>query len=245
MKNKKIRILLFLFFFPLIVLYPFKVDNHFANSEILYYVVNPKTQDLKFFWKDDKGNILKSILNLKNYVESNNMSLIFAMNGGMYKKDSTPLGLFIKNKEKLSSINTAEGNGNFYMKPNGIFYITKEKSPIICKTSEFIYSENIEFATQSGPMLLINGEIHPSFKKGSSNLNIRNGVGILPDNNILFAMSKTEINFYDFASYFADLGCVNALYLDGFVSRCYLPEKNWIQTDGAFGVLIGVVKQNK
>jgi len=28
-------------------------------------------------------------------------------------------------------------------------------------------------------MLLINGEYHPAFNEGSSNLNIRNGVGVL------------------------------------------------------------------
>ncbi|HXB14083.1 MAG TPA: phosphodiester glycosidase family protein, partial [Bacteroidia bacterium] len=80
---------------------------------------------------------------------------------------------------------------------------------------------------------------------GSKNLNIRNGVGILPDGKVVFAMSKSEINFYDFAEYFKNLGCRNALYLDGFVSRAYLPEQNWIQTDGDFGVLIGITEKLK
>jgi uncharacterized protein YigE (DUF2233 family) len=89
-------------------------------------------------------------------------------------------------------------------------------------------------------MLVIDGNIHPAFNKASANLNIRNGVGILPDNTIVFAMSKAEINFYDFACFFKNLGCKNALYLDGLVSRTYLPEKGWIQEDGDFGVIIGV-----
>ena len=89
-------------------------------------------------------------------------------------------------------------------------------------------------------MLVIDGKIHPAFTKGAANVNIRNGVGILPDNTIVFAMSKTEINFYDFAIYFKNTSCKNALYLDGFVSRTYLPEQNWIQTDGNFRVMIGV-----
>jgi len=90
-------------------------------------------------------------------------------------------------------------------------------------------------------MLLINGAFHTAFKKGSANTNIRNAVGILPDNKVIFAMSSQPINFYDLAGYFRNMGCQNALYLDGFVSRTYLPEKNWIQTDGNFGVIIGVV----
>jgi uncharacterized protein YigE (DUF2233 family) len=89
-------------------------------------------------------------------------------------------------------------------------------------------------------MLLINNVIHPAFKDGSTNVNIRNGVGILPNGNIVFAMSKEAINFYEFAKYFKSLGCQNALYLDGFVSKTYLPEKKWIQTDGDFGVIIAV-----
>jgi uncharacterized protein YigE (DUF2233 family) len=87
---------------------------------------------------------------------------------------------------------------------------------------------------------LIDGKIHPAFKDGSLNLNIRNGVGILPGNKILFAMSKWPVNFYDFAEYFKSQGCKDALYLDGAISRTYLPEKNWSQTGGDFGVIIGV-----
>ena len=94
-------------------------------------------------------------------------------------------------------------------------------------------------------MLVVDGQIHSAFTQGSSNLNIRNGVGILPNNKILFAMSKKEINFYDFATFFQNMGCESALYLDGFVSRTYFPEKNWIQMDGNFGVIIGVTQQNE
>jgi uncharacterized protein YigE (DUF2233 family) len=92
-------------------------------------------------------------------------------------------------------------------------------------------------------MLVIDGQIHPSFTSGSKNVNVRNGVGILPNKQVLFAMSKTEINFYDFASYFKKMGCRNALYLDGFVSRTYLPEQNWMQMDGDFAVIISVTKK--
>jgi uncharacterized protein YigE (DUF2233 family) len=164
------------------------------------------------------------------------------MNGGMYKQDHSPQGLFIERFKRLTPLDTSSGHGNFYLKPNGVFYIATNNTPFICKTSNFNYKSKVMYATQSGPMLVIDGEIHPEFERGSANLNIRNGVGILPDNNIVFVMSKKEINFYDFARYFKSIGCKNALYLDGLVSRTYLPEKNWIQTDGDFGVIIGVTK---
>jgi uncharacterized protein YigE (DUF2233 family) len=91
-------------------------------------------------------------------------------------------------------------------------------------------------------MLIINGVMHSKFIDGSTNLHIRNGVVILPNGNILFAMSKSEVNFYDFATLFLDNVCKNALYLDGYVSRTCLPAKNWVQEDGQFGVIIGVTK---
>ena len=220
--------------------FSFKINKPIKNDPILSYIVDPKKQDIQLYWKNNQGEILKNIQSLKTYVESKNLILKFAMNGGMFKKDLSPQGLFIQNKLNLSCIDTLNGNGNFYLMPNGIFYITTDNRPFVCKTSDFINGSNIKYATQSGPMLVIDGQIHPSFKDGSKNLNIRNGVGILPDNKVVFAISKSEINFYEFAKFFQNLGCKNALYLDGFVSKCYFPEKNWIQTDGNFGVIIGV-----
>ncbi|MBL4624331.1 MAG: phosphodiester glycosidase family protein [Flavobacteriales bacterium] len=85
----------------------------------------------------------------------------------------------------------------------------------------------------------------PEIYNGSKNQHIRNGVGILPDGKLLFAISKETINFYDFATFFKQKGCKSALYLDGFVSRCYLPSKNWKQLDGNFGVIIAVTERQK
>ncbi len=221
----------------------FTFDLKPINDEILTYTVDIKVRDLQLYWKNDSGEILKSIHNLKTYVESKNSILLFAMNGGMFKKDYSPQGLFIQRQKTISQLDTLNGYGNFYLKPNGVFYITADNLPVICKTTDFEDNGKIKYATQSGPMLVVDGQIHPSFKEGSTNLLIRNGVGILPDKKVIFAMSKKEINFYDFAKYFQGSGCKNALYLDGFVSRTYLPEKEWIQLDGNFGVMIGVSKK--
>ena len=91
-------------------------------------------------------------------------------------------------------------------------------------------------------MLLIDGAIHSQFNLNSPNLHIRNGVGVLPDGKILFALSKEKINFYQFAQFFQDNGCQNALYLDGFVSRTYLPSQQWVQEDGKYGIIIAQVE---
>lgn len=206
------------------------------------YKVDVSKADLRLYWKNDKKEQFNSIANLKSWVESKNKKLLFAMNGGMYMEDRAPLGLYIENSKQLRRLNIAHGSGNFYLQPNGVFYITDENKAGICKTGDFVNKGKIKYATQSGPLLVVDGAINAVFTKGSVNTNIRNGVGILPTGEVVFAMSKSDVNFYDFAQYFQEQGCKYALYLDGFVSRTYLPEKNWTQTDGDFGVIIGVTK---
>src|SRR5688572_20890798 len=238
----KAKISLLILLFVTTVFLAFVVKERTDDNLFVTYEVDIKKSDLKLYWKDDKNETFKSIQNLKTWLETQKRTLVFAMNAGMYMQDNSPVGLYIENKKELSPLNTASASGNFYLKPNGVFYITTDNIPVICQTTDFVNNGKIKYATQSGPMLVIDGMIHSAFKEGSANVNIRNGVGILPNNDVIFVMSKSEINFYDFASYFKKLGCKNALYLDGFVSRTYLPEKNWIQTDGNFGVMIGVTK---
>lgn len=216
--------------------------NDAPEERFITYIVDPQKQQLKFYWKDRNGKPLRSIENLMHHVENQQLELIFAMNGGMYDQSNAPVGLFIEDGITIHALDTTNGKGNFYLKPNGVFFLTDEKRAGITVSADFNPAK-VHYATQSGPMLIIGGKIHPSFNPTSQNLNIRNGVGMLPNNKILFVMSKQEISLYDFATYFKRHGCENALYLDGLVSRTYLPEKQWIQTDGDFGLMIGVTKK--
>lgn len=220
-----------------------KGESSIENSKFIRYIVNLKRFDIDFYWKDNNGNNLGNAKNLKKFLKVKGRELLFATNGGMYLKDQSPQGLYIENyktQKKKDSIQNAYGN--FYMQPNGIFSINSNREAIVCKTDCFNSTDNIKYATQSGSMLLIDGELHVKFKKESTSKFIRNGVGVLPTGEVVFVMSKNIINFYDFALYFKSIGCKNALYLDGFVSRTYLPSKNWIQEDGDFGVMIAVTK---
>lgn len=237
MKNK-IWIVLFLIV-GILLFFQFSTNS---DSDFVCYSVNPKKSNVSFYWKNDKLEIFGSIGKLKEWLSKKNIELLFAANGGMYKKDQSPQGLYIENGILKTPIDTSVAKGNFYLKPNGIFYLTNSNNAFICKTEDFQNTKKIKFATQSGPMLVIDGQIHKAFDKNSTNLNIRNGVGILPNNDIIFVMSKKEINFYKFADYFKKQGCKNALYLDGFVSRTYNLKENWLQTDGKFGVIIAVTK---
>jgi uncharacterized protein YigE (DUF2233 family) len=240
LKRNKISILALIILFVIAAIFFFKIKDIPDDDRFISYTADTKKQDLSLYWKDDKNENFRSIKNLKWWLEQHKRKLVFAMNVGMYKQDNSPLGLFIEKKITLSELDTSDGSGNFYLKPNGVFYLTVDNIPVICNSAKFRETLNVKYATQSGPMLVIDGEIHTAFKSGSANLNIRNGVGILPDNKVVFVMSKKEISFYDFANYFKNIGCRNALYLDGLVSRTYLPEKNWIQTDGNLGVIIGI-----
>jgi len=240
MNSKQIIFSLVFFIIGILGIFTFAEINNETENNILFHIVDLKKHDLKFYWKNDRGENFKNIGVLKDWIEKRDEKLVFAMNGGMYNKDLSPQGLYVEKGKILAKLDTAKSEyGNFYMKPNGIFYVQSDYTPIICMTEDFSLDSNILYATQSGPLLLIDGEIHHRFNLGSSNIHIRNGVGILPNGNLLFAMSKNEINFYDFALYFKNNGCRYALYLDGFVSRTYLPSVGWEQLDGTLGVIIG------
>ncbi len=216
------------------------------EDKMVQYVVDPKVQDLRLFWQDDEGEPMKGFKRLSNWLEGRGEELVFAMNGGMFLKDYSPQGLYVEEGVMRKTTDTIQSAyGNFYLQPNGIFFLTHDGKGGVLATKDFEYGQHIRFATQSGPMLVIDGALHHKFIKGSSSLHIRNGVGILPDGKVLFAMSKEKVNFYDFASFFKYKGCQNALYLDGFVSRTYLPAQKWTQMDGRFGVMIGEVKNKQ
>jgi uncharacterized protein YigE (DUF2233 family) len=221
--------------------YEFSSIN-FNNVTFDTVKIEPKNRDLiKFFYKDENNQNFKNIKSLNNWLVNQEIQLIFATNGGIFSKNYIPMGLYIENGKKISEINSEDGEGNFYLKPNGVFIIQKDKSSII-ETSKYKDSSNILFAIQSGPLLILNNEINPLFNKNSRNKYVRNGVGINPNEDIIFAISNKPVTFYEFASFFKEnLGCSNALYLDGAISEMYIPKYRE-NTKEDFSVIIGIVK---
>ncbi len=223
--------------------------SHFQHDTLIHedprivsYIVDPSESRLQFFLKNGGSERYKNFSKLKEELALENIELKFAMNGGMFTPEHKPVGLYIEEGQVLSNLDTIlESRGNFYLQPNGVFLIDKFHKPSVVTTDEFEFSEDIEYATQSGPMLLVNGEYHPAFNKESKNLNIRNGVGILKNGYVLFAMTNEKMNFYDFASFFKKNGCSNALYLDGAISKIYTEGEASADSEGNFGVIIGEV----
>ena len=45
------------------------------------------------------------------------------MNGGIYDESYAPLGLYIENGQQKVALNLASGEGNFFIRPGGVFYV--------------------------------------------------------------------------------------------------------------------------
>ena len=198
-------------------------------------------EDLRLFHSGPDG-AYGSFRNLNTALEAQGQSLGFAMNAGMYHRDLAPVGLYVESGDEQSGIVTSDGPGNFGLLPNGIFCIGD--SFRVIESRSFKKSRpDCRFATQSGPMLVIDGELHPKLLPDSDSLYVRNGVGVTKDGTrAVFAISNDEVNFHAFARLFRDeLGLSDALYFDGNISRLYAPQLN--RHDGGFpmGPIVGTV----
>lgn len=212
------------------------------------YVIKDPAQ-IKFFWKYKRSRI-GTLTNLKKIAEATKEKLIFAMNAGIFQQGGKPEGLFTTNGKEQIKLNTKKGEGNFFLNPNGVFFIDQTNNAFIYSTETFVKRQphlKIKNATQSGPMLVIDNELHEVFVKNSKHFNIRNGVGVQPNGSIVFLISEQRVTLYTFASVFKEhFGCPNALYLDGAISQAYLPKLNKkLPKARMFGPMIGVYKNKK
>jgi uncharacterized protein YigE (DUF2233 family) len=226
-------------------------NTSFEGAAYIACSFNPANQDLRLFWRGADGKPYQTFAALARDLKSKGKSLRFAMNGGMYQDDFQPVGLYVENGRELTRANTATLTGapsaipNFFKKPNGVFYIGNGAVGIV-ETGRFLAERpDANFATQSGPMLIIDGAIHPAFIVNSTDRKMRNGVGVTGPTEVHFVITKDRVSFYDFARFFRDgLGCRNALFLDGGVAPgLYAPElgRNDASGHGGYGPIIAVV----
>ena len=230
-------------------------SQSFKGASYIVCSFDPSKQDLRIFWQGEDGEPYRTFTALAVDLETKGRSLRFAMNGGMYTGDFRPVGLHIENGRELSPADTATLTGapsqipNFYKKPNGVFYIGVGEAGIL-ETQRFLAAKpNVKFATQSGPLLIIDGAIHPAFIVNSTDRKPRNGVGLSSPTAVHFVITKEPVNFHDFARFFRDgLGCGNALFLDGgTASGLYAPEfgRNDAPGHGGYGSIIAIVEQKR
>ncbi|HEX8534046.1 MAG TPA: phosphodiester glycosidase family protein [Allosphingosinicella sp.] len=170
----------------------------------------------------------------------------FAMNAGMYDEEGAPIGLFIEDGAERKSLNTRSGSGNFHLLPNGVFAVDAEGRLSVTTSSRFRKEvPSPRWATQSGPMLVIDGKLHPKFDANGPSQLVRNGVGVRDPRTAFFVISEEGVSFGRFARFFRDaLGCKDALYLDGSVSSLWDPGAGRQDAFSELGPMIVVLKRS-
>ena len=202
-------------------------------------------EDLRIFHQGADGGPLRSFERVNDQLAGETARLGFAMNAGMYHSDRSPVGLLIEQGEELAPLVTSDGPGNFGLLPNGVFCIGERFAVI--ESRHFAENRpNCRYATQSGPMLVIDGALHPRFLPDSPSRYIRNGVGVSPDGSrAYFVISQDRVNFTEFGRFFRDaLQTPQALYFDGNVSRLYAPQIGRDDIGFPMGPMVGTVIPN-
>jgi len=229
------------------------LEFEFLNTKYIVFIADNNIHKISLHLTDLSSNKFMSFDKLSSYLEKKSGKPLMITNAGMFHKDYSPVGLYIDEELKLrkkldtSSISIED---NFHMYPNGVFCIDTSDNYFVLSTIDFKskFSNNLnslKIATQSGPMLVIDSSIHKEFNAKSVNLQIRSGVGkVKGKNKAVFIVSSNPESFYRTAILFRDIfSCENALYLDGAISKIYLPGKNPNSYAGNFGPMIAVSKK--
>ena len=176
---------------------------------------------------------------LQTHLGSRADDVAFAMNAGMFDDAGAPIGLFVEDQREVRAINRREGGGNFHLMPNGVFLVRKDGRAEIVTSAAYKTAPVIAFASQSGPMLVIDGALHPKFDPDGPSRYVRNAVGIGPDGKPLFVITTDVVSFGKLARFFRDrLAAKNALYLDGSVSSLWDPANGRMDDFVELGPLI-------
>ena len=216
-----------------------------ASFETVPYVVceiDLRAYDFGVFRSGSDGRAFGSLETFDKVMSDQGRPVLLAMNAGMYHEDLTPVGLLVENGRERAPLNLADGEGNFFLKPNGVFLVGKSGKAAIMETNAYAAAKpDPAFATQSGPMLVIDGKLHPRFEENGRSRYVRNGVGVRDDNKVVLAISRSEVSLGSFARLFRDaLACPNALFLDGVVSALSNGERMIVGGDDPAGPIIAV-----
>ena len=199
---------------------------------------------LQLFWQDDAGRPYIGFRRLEAALATRGQRLAFAMNAGMYHADFGPVGLLVIDGRELAPLNVQAGEGNFFLRPNGVFFVDAAGAHVL-ETGEYATRapQGVRLATQSGPLLLRAGAIHPAFDPASHSRHVRNGVGTC-GGRVVFSISETKVTLHEFARHFRDdLGCRDALYFDGVVSSLHSRSLGRSDSRAKLGPIVGVVER--
>ena len=207
--------------------------------------VDLNSERLELFWRDDGGRPYRQFSTLRDAMDAKGKKLVFAVNAGMYQPDLSPVGLFVAEGREQMTLNHHVGSGNFSQQPNGVFLLDGHSARVMTTNDYGRENPKPFLATQSGPMLVHEGEITTSavMNPHSTSRKIRNGVCAPSPDAVAFVISESAVTFYEFAGYFRDaLHCREALYLDGSISSLYAPHLNREDRGPDMGPILGVVR---
>jgi len=207
----------------------------FESSRFVICRYRRGADELQLAWRGS-GGPLGGFDGLAAWLGPEAARVRFAMNGGMFDHQQAPVGLLVLSGELLHQADTAKGQGNFYLLPNGVFWAEANGSVHVDETGRFVARGlSPMWATQSGPLLVSAGVLHPAIAENGSSLAVRNGVGVRDPDEAFFVISSEPVSFGRFARLFRDhLRCPDALYLDGIVSALWAP--NLARRDPATGL---------
>jgi uncharacterized protein YigE (DUF2233 family) len=215
-----------------------------VHEEVRYAVCEAGPgDDLRLFLTAPDGQPYATFGRIDDALAAEGLRLVFAMNGGMYHADRRPVGLYVEDGVQRAPLVTAAGPGNFGLLPNGVFCVTEGGYAVVESRAFAARPPACRHATQSGPMLVIGGALHPRFLPDSPSRLIRNGIGVTGDGRrAVLAIARDRVNFDGFARFFRDvLGTPDALYLDGNVSRLYAPGLGRADAGFPMGPVVGMV----
>lgn len=206
--------------------------------------VDPRTDALRLFLDAPSGEKFGQFSSIDNTLQDEGKVLAFAMNAGMYHDDRAPVGLYIEDGQEIMRVIPNAGPGNFGLLPNGVFCIRENRADVIETLTYAASPPECRHATQSGPMLVIDGDLHPRFLADSTSRYVRNGVGTSEDGSrVVFVISDQAVTFHEFGRIFRDdLGLPQALFFDGSVSRLHAPQLGRSDFGRWMGPIVGVVE---
>ena len=217
-----------------------------GGNSFIVAEVDLETENVRVLLRGSDGDTIGTFTRLRKQLGTDVDRLAFAMNAGMFHASREPVGLLVSDGKELNGIETGEGKGNFYLKPNGVFFISNGV-PRVRTTEEFVKLKGraISQATQSGPILVRSGKVHSAFNETSKSRHIRNGIGVQADGTVCMVISENPVTFWELASLFRDrLQCPDALYLDGAISSVIAPALGVEIERTRMGPVFIVLKKN-
>lgn len=218
----------------------------FEGTPLTHCIADPATNTIRIVLGRD-GKPYRSLSELAVGLGDKASGVAFAMNGGMFDEAGLPIGYYVEDGRRDHALNRAQGRGNFHLQPNGVFFGSGNRWEV--RTSQDFaarVAKRPQFGTQSGPMLVIAGKLHPHIDADGPSKKLRNAVGIDREGRAHFVISEAPISFGKLARYFRDvLHTPNALFLDGSVSSLWDPHTHRVDGGPPLGPLIVVEKRSK